>query len=253
MRLIVLLVVLISVTAAVLPQDSYLLAPDRVQTRTMSEIAAVEVVPGVLVRTVVGTTASLSLADFGPGSLPPAHHHEREQIDVGITGTFDVILSNRTEAVGPGEGVIIPSNISHSIANSHSSPARLVEFHTVRRLDLVPPRPRLTFPAGPEPAAVPAQRLTTRLDSPSTIVGETALVSWRNVARGAVPLAARSGRMRGELFLYVVRGEVELLTGKSSQRVAPEGLIVVPDFIEDVMIKAAVGSDAAILEFIRKG
>src|SRR5690349_1896783 len=96
-------------TAAAPQQDSSLVAPDRVQIRAMPKIAAVEVVPGVLVRTVVATTASFSLADFGPGSIPPAHHHEREQIDVGITGTFDVILGNRTEAVGPGEGVIIPS------------------------------------------------------------------------------------------------------------------------------------------------
>src|SRR6185369_16036176 len=85
-------------------------------------------------------------------------HHTREQADVGIAGMFDMTLKNHVEPLGPGAGVIVPANVAHSIANKGAGVMTVIEFHTVRRPDLVPPRPALTFPASPEAVAVPDDR-----------------------------------------------------------------------------------------------
>ncbi len=109
-------------------------------------------------RTVVGTTGSFSIGEFDSGSAAVLHHHTREQADVGITGVFDVTLGTHVEPLGPGAAVIVPPNVAHSIANKGGGVMTVIEFHTVRRPDLVPPRPALTFPASPEPVAVPDTR-----------------------------------------------------------------------------------------------
>jgi quercetin dioxygenase-like cupin family protein len=72
------------------------------------------------------------------------HHHTREQADFGISGTFDVTLGSHVESVGAGAGFIIPADVMHSIANRQGGVAIIIEFHTVRRPDLVPPRPAMT-------------------------------------------------------------------------------------------------------------
>ena len=127
--------------------DVHFVPGDRVAVREMSAVSPIELAPGVQVRTVVGATGSFSIGEFDTGSAAVLHHHTREQADVGITGGFDMTLGTHVEELGPGAGVIVPSNVAHSIANKRGGVMTVIEFHTVRRPDLVPPRPALTFPA----------------------------------------------------------------------------------------------------------
>jgi quercetin dioxygenase-like cupin family protein len=259
MRLIIPWLALVGFSVPLVGQDSIHFVPaDRVAVRVMREVPSIDVAPGVHVRTVVGSTGSFSLGDFDAGGVAPLHHHTREQADVGISGVFDVTLGNHVEAVGPGAGVIIPPNVTHSIANVRGGVMTIIEGHTVPRPDLVPPRPTMTFPASPEPAALPGDRkIVVQLDksdreqsgAATTIVGETSTLAWRRLETGAAPTNIPAARMRGELFVYIVRGDAGLFVSGKEQRVGAGTLVVIPAAEQGVRMRAIGTTDVAIVEF----
>ena len=252
-------VALVGFSLPLAAQDSIHFVPaDRVAVRVMREVPPIDVAPGLHVRTVVGSTGSFSLADFDAGGVAPVHHHTREQADVGISGVFDVTLGNHIEPVGPGAGVIIPPNVTHSIANVRGGVMTIIEFHTVPRPDLVPPRPTMTFPASPEPAALPGDRkIVVQLDksdrepsgAATTIVGETSTLAWRRLEKGAAPTDIKAAGMPSELFVYIVRGDAGLFVSGSEQRVGAGTLVVIPAAEQGVRMQAMGTTDVAIVEF----
>jgi quercetin dioxygenase-like cupin family protein len=230
---------------------------DRVAIRVMQNLAAVEVAPGVRARTVVGSTGSFSLVDFSPGGAAPLHHHTREQANLGLAGTFEVTLGDHVVTLGVGEGFVIPANVSHAIANKRQEVMTLLEFHTVRRLDAVPPRPLMAFPKSAEPVALPdARKLVRRLDgtgasnsSESTIDGQTCVLAVRRLASGAAPMDLHPRRTGAEVYVYVLRGQAELMSTGTVHRLEPGTLVVIPAAELHVMVKAIGSTDTALAAF----
>ena len=218
-------VVLCSTSGGRAQESIHFLPDDRVSVRVMADVPAIDLAPGVRVRTVVGTTGSFSYADFEPGSAAPLHHHEREQADVGLTGTFDMTIGTQVEKLAPRGAVIVPSNVAHSIANTGTTSAALIEFHTIRRPDLVPPRPAVTFPASAQPVAVSDGRLFVRPPAPNQ-AGETCTLTWTFVRPGQ-PVERRPA-LGVERFVYVVSGEVIIAKDGKSERVGAGSLILEP-------------------------
>ncbi len=134
----------------------------------------------------------------------------------------------------------------------------LIEFHTVRRLDVVPPRPAMTFPSSPEPIAVPNGReLITRLDGSDsrsdispTIIGDTCTLRWRRVMRGAPAVDVHPDSTRAEVFLYIVRGDAELTGASITRRVSAGSLIVIPAGERHVRLRSVGDGDVGIAEFV---
>jgi quercetin dioxygenase-like cupin family protein len=233
--------------ALLLIQDAIHVVPaDKVAIRRMSDVPAIDVAPGVHVRTVVGTTGSFSVGEFEPRSAAPLHHHAREQADIGISGSFDVTLGDHVESLRPGAGFIVPPNVSHSIANNGSEPATAIEFHTVRRPDLVPPRPAMTFPASLEPVRLPEGRhLIAPMDSsPEAFMhGETCVLALRQIAGGTRAIEIRGGTV--ERFVYIVRGDLQVTAKQMRDRATAGSLIVVPAGV--TITVQPVGNRAATL------
>jgi mannose-6-phosphate isomerase-like protein (cupin superfamily) len=230
-------------------ENPHFVPADRVAVRAMAHVPAVDLAPGVHVRTVVGTTGSFSIGDFDAGSAAVLHHHTREQADVGITGVFDMTIGSHEEPLGPGAGVIVPANVAHSIANKRGGVMTVIEFHTVRRPDLVPPRPAMTFPSSADPVPVPAgRRLVVALDRPGnvrTIRGETCTLAWRRGTRGST-VSLEAGNT--ELFVYVVGGAGQLKVPGGTERVEAGTLVVVPAQGRSNLQVTAAG-DIALVEF----
>jgi mannose-6-phosphate isomerase-like protein (cupin superfamily) len=237
----------------------HFLPADRVATRNMRTVPAVDVAPGVHVRTVVGTEASFSFAEFDPGSAAVLHHHTREQADIALDGVFDMTLAGRVERLGPGAGVIVPPDVEHSIRNATSTTLTVIEFHTVRRPDLVPPRPALTFPASAAPVDIPGGRTLVRplqelarkrADRRAAISGETCTLTWRTLARGSAAAAVNSTPDRTERFVYVLKGDAVILDGSRTEPAPAGTLIVVPARLtQQVRLKAGRGADVVLAEF----
>lgn len=234
-------------------QDPLYFPPqDRVSVRVMSEVPPVELAPGVHARTIVGSVGALSVGDFDPGSASVLHHHTREQADVGITGTVAMTLGTHVGPLGPGDGVIVPANVAHSIANTGTSVMTVVEFHTVPRPDLVPPRPSLTFPASPEPVAVPDGRsLVVTLDQAKTasadrtLNGETCTMRWRRLAAGTPPIEIQA--TPSELWVYLIHGSAALEISGAKESISSGVAILIP--AHQRIRLGAVSSDVTVVEF----
>jgi mannose-6-phosphate isomerase-like protein (cupin superfamily) len=216
----------------------------------MRDVPAVDLAPGVHVRTVVGATGSFSFGEFDSGSAAVLHHHTREQADVGITGVFDMTIGGHVEPLGPGAGVIVPANVAHSIKNLRDGVMTVIEFHTVRRPDLVPPRPAMTFPSAPQPVAVPDNRaLVADLAARGTMHGQTCRLAWRVLSRGAKPTDLHPMPTRVEQYIYVVRGDADLTAAGQTQRIGAGTLVVIPAAEPHVRMQAAGPIDVALAEF----
>ena len=259
MRRILCLIALSVVGLPLAAQDGiYFVPQDRIAVRVMRDVPSVDLAPGVHVRTVVGTTGSFSYADFDATSATVPHHHTREQVDVGITGVFEMVLGNHTEFLTPGAGVIIPPNVTHAIANKGSGSMTLIEFHTVPRPDLVPPRPTMTFPANPQPTELAGERkLMEQLDGAAsqaagtakTVLGETCTMIWRTLKQGAVPTDIHPAPTRAELFVYIVRGQAAFVSSGQEHRAGPGALVVIPAMQQGVRAHAIGTTDVALVEF----
>jgi len=246
-------------TTALAAQDAVHFPPaDAIAIRTMRDVPAAQLTKGFLGRTVVGATGSFTLGEFEDSAGAPLHHHEREQVNVGIEGVMEMALGTHTEPLRAGAAVITPANVRHAIRNRSGAKLVSLEFHTIRRPDLVPPRPRpaVPYPVSPEPVAIPDDRkLVVQLAAPdqpagvaNVIRGETCTVAWRRLAAGgAVDLAPE--RSSAELFVYVASGDADLSAPGLSQRVVAGTLIVIPGHHLHVRLAAAGPADIALVEF----
>ena len=147
----------------------------------------------------------------------------------------------------------------HAIRNTSGGRLITLEFHTIKRPDLAPPRPRpaTPYPVSPEPVAIPDDRkLVVQLDTPEqpagvakTIQGETCTVAWRRLAPGAAATDLAPAPRSAELFVYVVSGEADLTATGLSQRVSAGMMVMIPGSQEHVMLKAAGSAKVALVEF----
>ena len=242
----------VCLSSAVAAQDSVHFPPtDKVVILAMSDVPAVELSKGFMGRTIVGATGSFSFAEFEDGAGAVLHHHEREQVNVGIEGVMEMALDTHTEPLPAGAAVITPANVRHSIRNRSGGRLISLEFHTIRRPDLAPPRPR---PAVPYPVSKNPVRLTddsklvaqlaNATDSPGgarTIQGETCTLTWRRVGPTAGPTATDLMPTPGsvETFVYVVSGDGDLTAAGVTRRVNPGTVILIPAGHQSVLLKAS--------------
>lgn len=231
---------------------------DRITVHVMKDVPATTLGKGFVFRQIVGATGSFSFAELEPGAGSAGHHHTREQANVGIDGVMEMVLGEHRELLSSGAGVITPPNVRHGIRNTATRRLVSLEFHTIQRPDLTPPRPRpaVPYPVAPEPVPVADDaKLIVQLASETqphgvakTITGETCALSWRRLAAGGASVDL--GPARGtETYIYVASGEAELASKSVNQRVAAGMLILIPAQEEHVSLKAAGKADVALVEF----
>ncbi len=260
MRRILAVVAGLSLSSALAAQDSVHFPPtDAIVIRVMRDVPAAQLSKGFLGRTVVGATGSFSFAEFEDGAGAALHHHTREQVNVGIEGVMEMGLGTHTEPLPAGAAVITPSNVRHAIRNRSGGKLISLEFHTIRRPDLVPPRPRpaVPYPVSPEPVAIPDDRmLAVQLATPGMpagaaklIAGETCTVAWRRLTPGGAAADLAPARAGAELFVYVVSGEADLAATGYSQRISAGTLVIIPGDQEHVMFKPVGPANVELVEF----
>ena len=231
---------------------------DRITVHVMKNVPPTTLTKGFVFRQIVGATGSFSFAELEPGAGSAGHHHQREQANVGIDGVMDLLIGDHREPLAAGAAVITPPNVRHGIRNNSDRTLLSLEFHTVRRPDLTParPRPAVGFPAAPEPVRVADdQKLVIPLASDrlphgvaKTIMGETCALSWRRLAAGAASVDLAPARAT-ETYVYVVSGEADLTSKNLKQRVAAGMLILIPAIEEHITLQAVGRRDVELVEF----
>lgn len=260
MRRILIVIAGISLSSVLIAQDSvHFPAVDTIAIRVMRDVPGVQATPGFLLRTVVGATGSFSLAELEDGAGANLHHHTREQANVGVEGVMEMALGTHTEALPVGAAVITPANVRHSIRNRSGGKLLTIEFHTIRRPDLAPPRPRpaVPYPVSPEPVAtLDEHKLVVDLAAPDqaagvakVIHGETCTLAWRRLVPGAAATDLAPARSSVELFVYVASGAADVMAAGVSQRVSAGTLLIIPGHQQHVTFKAAGSANVALVEF----
>jgi len=80
----------------------------------ISELTAVDALPGVRRRAVTLNGVMLTFFSFEPEAVVPDHSHPHEQITVVSSGALEFTLAGETRVLRAGDGVCVPANVPHS-------------------------------------------------------------------------------------------------------------------------------------------
>ncbi|MCC6791316.1 MAG: cupin domain-containing protein [Thermomicrobiales bacterium] len=58
-----------------------------------------------------------------PGGVNPVHTHDREEVMVVLAGAVRVVVADAAQALGPGDGLILPAGTPHRIENAGEAEA----------------------------------------------------------------------------------------------------------------------------------
>jgi quercetin dioxygenase-like cupin family protein len=89
--------------------------------------------PGVTIETAWGAELMMSFVHFEfDGASVPEHQHPHEQMGMGLSGEFALVINGEERTIREGDCYCIPGNTPHS-ARSVNGPARALDiFHPVR-------------------------------------------------------------------------------------------------------------------------
>jgi quercetin dioxygenase-like cupin family protein len=120
------------------------------------DVSAVEFVPGLVFRPVVGNKLMANFVRFSPNTVAPVHTHEEEQITVVIEGEFEFDLAGDVRIMRPGMTAVVPPGVPHGARTQDTSCFEIDIFHPPRRALLEMIRASSEDPAGTtEPSTPP--------------------------------------------------------------------------------------------------
>lgn len=96
------------------------------------QIVESEPFPGMHSRAMVGKdteSVSLTVANNGldPGAGVPSHIHPyHEEAILILEGSVEGILGDQVRTLGPGDVLLAPAGVKHSVINKSSGPARVI-------------------------------------------------------------------------------------------------------------------------------
>jgi quercetin dioxygenase-like cupin family protein len=111
------------------------------------DVSAVEFVPGLVFRPVVGDKLMANFVRFTPNTVAPVHTHEEEQITVVIEGEFEFDLAGDVRIMRPGMTAVVPPGVPHGARTHDASCFEIDIFHPPRRALL-----EMTQGSGEDPA-----------------------------------------------------------------------------------------------------
>jgi quercetin dioxygenase-like cupin family protein len=103
-----------------------------------ADLPAVQASPGMTRRQVHTDHMMVVIVDFeGTGASAPLHQHPHEQISYIVEGKIHFTLGEgeeqRVDLVEPGDAIVVPPNVPHSVKVLTES-ARLIDcFHPIRQ------------------------------------------------------------------------------------------------------------------------
>lgn len=79
----------------------------------IDEIKPIEIVPGYKARFIHTEQSTLAFWEVTAGAEMPMHQHMHEQVSQVVEGRFELVVDGVPYQLGPGEVVVIPSNVVH--------------------------------------------------------------------------------------------------------------------------------------------
>lgn len=217
---------------------------------------------------VAGETISVSFDELDPRHLEgwpveSAHHHDYELAYFGLSGTAELYVGGRRSPVGPGMIAVVPPNVPHTITRVMGPGlVRSLEFSTTRRADLLPERPKIDFPASPEPEPLPAGfPVFTDFDTVewvgepgksrfTAVFGESCTAFIYHVPASTMEGVETPGHHHhNEQISVVIRGHADVRMGDQFERVGPGTVMFVPPNVDHYGLSSVDDEDLVLLEF----
>jgi quercetin dioxygenase-like cupin family protein len=214
-------------------------AQGRVTHYDVASMPLTEVNANIRIKKIMGEIGTFMIGVFKAGWKSTPHHHSHEQINVGVSGAFNIITPVTPHKTARLQGVVIPADVLHgNDVSAETQDPVLIEFQPVRRVDFPPEREKVTFKIAGSPNAAPANMdLDFRSDSPSWRSHGGARMNVKNgkgvaVSAWELPATLKDGvEVRpqvpaAETFLYVLDGNVDVSIG-ADQHTASAGVLLV--------------------------
>jgi len=83
-------------------------------TTSLGSIQEKEIFPGYFGRMIHTDNMTMAYWRIEAGASVPEHSHVNEQFVNGLEGSFELTVNGEPVMVGPGDIVVIPSNVKHS-------------------------------------------------------------------------------------------------------------------------------------------
>lgn len=80
---------------------------------TVNDVDAVEFLPGLEFRPVLGDNVMTNFVTFAPHTEAPMHVHEEEQVVIVLEGELEFVIDGETKLMRPGDVAVIPSWVPH--------------------------------------------------------------------------------------------------------------------------------------------
>ncbi len=96
-------------------------------------IEAVEFLPGLRFRPVLGERTMMNFVSFAPNTEAPRHVHEEEQIVLVIDGEFEFEIDGDVRTMHAGDVAVVPSWVPHGARTRDSSCREIDVFNPPRR------------------------------------------------------------------------------------------------------------------------
>ena len=80
----------------------------------IADIEPFEISRGFVARMIHTDNMTLAFVEIEAGAELPEHHHVHEQVANVLEGEFEFTLDGRRTLLGPGQTLVIPSNVPHS-------------------------------------------------------------------------------------------------------------------------------------------
>jgi hypothetical protein len=213
-------------------------------------------------KAVVTPTSSFAYAVLPAGWHQTVHHHDQEQITMGLGGTVALLVGGVSRPLGIWGAALPPSNVEHGMVNDNDASGVMVEFQAFHRSDWLPPHTAIPQPKSAEPAVVPRNtpvnadfalpsagwELLTNGARAKSITGKTIrLTVWDLSARNAA--ASLPERAAGERFAFVLKGRASIMAGSSVREAGPEMLAVIAPAARNVQLRSTGTPETAVAVF----
>lgn len=197
---------------------------------------------GLRLKGFVGRSGTFAFGELRPALNNAAHHHDQEQINIGLSGKMQLAIGGTPHSLGVYGATLVPSNVEHALSNGNTDAvATGIEFQPVQRPDLFPPFPKNTLPSSPEPLPVPSGRqVATDFAASSngweiapngarskTLGGQTTRVTMWDLSQPKAAGDLKWTKERSEQFVYVLDGRAEILVGRDRRTIGAEMLAVI--------------------------
>jgi quercetin dioxygenase-like cupin family protein len=197
---------------------------------------------------------ALTLSRYDEGEKGPGPHLHREHADsfLILSGGLRFELAGVPRTLEPGELLLAPPHLVHTLLNERPEPAWWLNFHTPQTGFLTTMRARRDGAESPPWDSFPAEP-EDGLPVSAALAGESFASEWLRVERLRLAAGEEAERqVAGLSVVAAVSGEVRVRADGLDTRVERHGVAVVPPGVTWRVVAAGPAADLVVTEVAQR-